>query len=191
MKRTTFLLSAFAFLLLCSCATRPKTYLPPDSTKLKASTTRVSTAVAAAHASANKARATVSSASAMAKHAKTEVAKIKNVPAALVQEVSDLDVKLTEAQTQQTELENHLREADVARAQVEKDKNDYFNAAQSLANDATNERNARIKAEKSLSWYRWHWWGSWIALGLGIVACGVFAFLKFTGRLALKMPLLL
>ena len=41
------------------------------------------------------------------------------------------------------------------------------------------------KAKKSLSWYRWHWWGSWVIFGLGIVACAIFAFLKFTGRLAI------
>lgn len=37
---------------------------------------------------------------------------------------------------------------------------------------------------KKLSWYRWHWWGSWIVFGLGILAVGFLAFLKFTGRLA-------
>lgn len=41
------------------------------------------------------------------------------------------------------------------------------------------------KANKALNWYRWHWWGSWIVLGLGVLACGVLAFLKFTGRLAI------
>ncbi len=37
---------------------------------------------------------------------------------------------------------------------------------------------------KKLSWYRWHWWGSWVVFGLGIVAVGFLAFLKFTGKLA-------
>ena len=40
------------------------------------------------------------------------------------------------------------------------------------------------KLDKAVWWYRLHWWGAWIMLGLGVVACGVFAFLKFTGRLA-------
>ncbi len=47
------------------------------------------------------------------------------------------------------------------------------------------------KAAKALWWYRLHWWGAWVMLGLGILACGVFAFLKFTGRLsviAAKIP---
>lgn len=38
---------------------------------------------------------------------------------------------------------------------------------------------------KKLSWYRWHWWGSWIVFGLGILAVGFLAFLKFTGKLAI------
>lgn len=49
--------------------------------------------------------------------------------------------------------------------------------------NATSEKLS--KATKSLWWYRLHWWGSWFALGLGVLACIAFAFLKFTGRLAL------
>lgn len=41
------------------------------------------------------------------------------------------------------------------------------------------------KASKALWWYRLHWWGAWVMLGLGVIACGIFAFLKLTGRLAL------
>lgn len=41
------------------------------------------------------------------------------------------------------------------------------------------------KADTALNWYRLHWWGSWIMLGLGVLACLVVAFLKFTGRLAM------
>jgi hypothetical protein len=41
-------------------------------------------------------------------------------------------------------------------------------------------------AEKSLWWYRLHWWGAWIALGTGVLACGILAFLKFTGRISLS-----
>ncbi len=41
------------------------------------------------------------------------------------------------------------------------------------------------KLDKAVWWYRLHWWGAWIMLGLGVLACAVFAFLKLTGRLAL------
>lgn len=41
------------------------------------------------------------------------------------------------------------------------------------------------KAAKALWWYRLHWWGAWIMLILGIIACLLFAWAKATGRLAL------
>lgn len=41
------------------------------------------------------------------------------------------------------------------------------------------------KLDKAVWWYRLHWWGAWIMLGLGVVACGIFAFLKLTGRIAI------
>ncbi len=41
------------------------------------------------------------------------------------------------------------------------------------------------KAAKALWWYRLHWWAGWMVFGLGIAACIIFAFLKFTGRLAI------
>ena len=37
---------------------------------------------------------------------------------------------------------------------------------------------------KIITWYRLHFWLTWIVFGLGLVACGAWAFLKFTGRLA-------
>src|SRR5581483_239750 len=40
-------------------------------------------------------------------------------------------------------------------------------------------------ANKKLWWYRLHWWGSWIVLGIGVLLSIVFAFLKFTGRLSI------
>lgn len=59
---------------------------------------------------------------------------------------------------------------------------------QKQVQDQTNKLNSTQdkldKASKALWWYRLHWWGAWVMLGLGILACGAFAFLKFTGRLA-------
>ncbi|MGA3171405.1 MAG: hypothetical protein ABSE62_10360 [Chthoniobacteraceae bacterium] len=61
----------------------------------------------------------------------------------------------------------------------------------SALNQATNDKNAALtklaKDDKALSWYRWHWWGSWIVFALGVIAAGIFAFLKFSGRLALAV----
>jgi hypothetical protein len=52
---------------------------------------------------------------------------------------------------------------------------DNFNALQA-SYDAQN---------KKLWWYRVRFWGAWAVFGLGVLACGFLAFLKFTGRLAI------
>lgn len=54
-----------------------------------------------------------------------------------------------------------------------------------IAHDASETARAN-KLDKALWWYRVHWWGAWIMLGLGVAACLFFAFLKFTGRLSLS-----
>lgn len=52
--------------------------------------------------------------------------------------------------------------------------------------DKLNETQDKLdKTAKALSWYRWHWYGSWIVFGIGVLVCLAFAFLKFTGRLAI------
>lgn len=40
-------------------------------------------------------------------------------------------------------------------------------------------------AMKSLWWYRLHWWGAWIMLGIGVLLCIVLAVAKFAGRFVL------
>jgi hypothetical protein len=54
-----------------------------------------------------------------------------------------------------------------------------------LADHDKKETDRANKLDKALWWYRLHWWGAWIMLGLGILACAVFAFLKFSGRIAI------
>lgn len=168
--------------LMIGCATSPHTYAPPSNAKLQASTGRLSKAVDQSHQSARKAQATVSSASKKAKAVREETKKIKNLPTDFVQHLSDLEAELERAQKQQTELEQHLQEADAAKAQVEQDKAAYYKEAQRLADDATKENSKAVKAEKSLSWYRWHFWASWIVLGAGVIACIVFAVARFAGK---------
>lgn len=171
-------------MFLSSCATQPRTYAPPDATKLRQSTTRVSQAVDAAHTSARKAQGSVNEAATLAKRNRAAVSKLKDVPPEVLSGLAEQETKLAEVQQQQVELDRHLAEADAAKAQVEKDKADYFGQAQKLADAATNERNARIKAEKALSWYRWHSWMLKIVGALAVVGIGVLVFLWFTGRLA-------
>lgn len=180
-------------LSLGACATAPRHYQPPDPTKMNASRQRLGTAVTKSRATATKAKSQVGEAKKISASVNEKLTALKKkVPKELVPVVEEIEVaqkqqdaKLTETIETQTVLEGQLTEADNAKLQHEKDDLEYQGKAGTLADTATAERNARIKAEKALSWYRWHWWGSWIALGAGILACGVFAFLKFTGRLAI------
>lgn len=193
-------------LLMCSCATREKTYKPPSDAKVRASEKVLTEKVAKARETAAKAKQATQEAKEIAARLDASakiwgpmVEKlIKDVPEEFKQPARDiqnalkeqvvqegfLKAKIDEAVGHNAQLEIELKEAETARGILKQAQQEYQNEALGLANDATNERNLRIKAEKALSWYRWHWWGSWIALGLGIVACGIFAFLKFTGRLA-------
>jgi hypothetical protein len=54
-----------------------------------------------------------------------------------------------------------------------------------LAAHDKSETDRANKLDKAVWWYRLHWWGAWIMLGLGILMCLIFAFLKLTGRLAI------
>lgn len=38
------------------------------------------------------------------------------------------------------------------------------------------------QARKSLFWYRMHWWGAWIMLGLGVAGCVLFGVLKLASK---------
>lgn len=173
------LLTAVCLLMFCSCATRPHTYTPPDAGKLKASTQRVAKAVEQAHQNARKAQERVNTAAETTKRVQDEIAKLENVPPTVTAGMTQIQEELDNAKQAQASLEKDLVEADAAKAEVEKDKEAYFKAAQSLADSATAERDLRIKAEKALHWYRVRWWGAWIVLGAGVIACGIWTLLKF------------
>jgi hypothetical protein len=193
--------------LMCSCATRQKTYTPPSDAKVVASEKALNEKV-------TKARATAAKAQQAALEAKEIAAKldasakiwgpmveklIKDVPEEFKQPARDIQNALKEHLVQETflkqkideavghnaQLKIDLAEAETARSILKQAQLEYRAEAQKLADAATEERDKRIAVEKKLSWYRWHWWGSWIVLGLGVLACGILAFLKFTGRLAI------
>lgn len=179
-------------LLLGACATPPRKYQPPDATKMNASRQRLGQAVEKSRATAGKAKSQVVEAQKISVTVNEKLMALKKkAPKELVPLIEEIeagqkeeDGKLTEAIGTQTVLESQLTEADAAKVQHEKDDGEYQGKAQLLADNATKENQSAVSAEKKLSWYRWHWFGSWIVLGLGVLACGVFAFLKFTGRLA-------
>lgn len=205
MRRGGLILLALA--LCAGCATRSKKFDAPDSSKLIASSRRLNQAVADSEASAKEANDSLSKAQSSSDDEGKAIATIepkldnlfKVAPvdlrpeiASIQSDVSDLHTQhamtvahLQETQSHHAELAVHLQEADVAKADVQKFAPAYFDSVNKLAKQAT-ELSATVASQaNTISWYRWHWWGSWIALGAGIIACGFLAFLKFTGKLAL------
>lgn len=55
---------------------------------------------------------------------------------------------------------------------------------QKLADHDKKETERANKLDKALWWYRLHWWGAWVMLGLGVVTCVLFAILKATGKIS-------
>lgn len=193
--------------LLSSCATRPIQYTAPDAGKMNAAQAKLQASVAAAREAAGKARQSVTSADTSAKKVQTIATSLKGSLAAIhmraapslrplvetaqaqlesqLAEEGTLALHLTAAQQEQGQLDTQLATAEADRDNLRKEQGSYVVQANKLAIIATTERTSRIAVETKLSWYRWHWWGSWIALGAGVLACLGFAFLKFTGRLAI------
>lgn len=185
-------------LILSACATRQKTYAPPSRVKMDASSARVSVAVTKAKATATKARNKVAEAQDSASKivtlsgtVKEQLGKVENVPQELTDNVlqlqsveSVLTVQLADATTVHDTLQKELLEAEAAKVQLQKDQSEYVANAQTLADNATAERDKRITAEKALSWYRWHSWLMKIGTAIGILIIIVLVFLWVTGRLA-------
>lgn len=193
--------------ILSSCATQHKAYLPPSDAKVTASTKKVTEGAAKAHAAAREAKDHVEAAQ---KHADAIAVKsmdvqgkldviIKIAPAELQPALADvksvildmqsheeeLHAELAAAHAKQDELELHQTTLDIDIVQLKTNQTTYRTDAVELANNATAEREALIKVETTLSWYRWHWWGSWIALGAGVLLCAAWAVIKFGIKLKL------
>jgi hypothetical protein len=202
------------FLISCSflfgaCATTHKTYQPPPNAKLEASTKRLSEAVARASNATERVTSHVVAARKAADKEATSSATvltqledlIKVLPPelkakgdalkkAVVEDQGDIGEIVTHvdgAQTELGQLRKYVDEAKSADAQVKTDKNEYYRNAQKLANDATSEREARIKAESQLvkeKWIRILWrigGGLIVALISGVVI------LYFTGKLGIVL----
>lgn len=194
--------------LLSACATQHKTYMPPSDAKVTASTKKVTDGATKAHSAAREAKQHVEEAQ---KHAdaiavgsmdvqkkldeiiKLAPAELQPALAAVKADVLEmqgheeqLHSELVAARATQDQLELHQTTLDIDIIQLKTNQTTYHTDAVELAVNATDEREARIKVETKLSWYRWHFWLTWIIAGAGLVMCALLAFLKFTGRLALS-----
>lgn len=86
----------------------------------------------------------------------------------------------------------HLSDAAVAQTNALKAQTQSMIQLTSLQNQidtlAAHDKSVTDKlnaAMKTLWWYRLHWWGAWIMLGIGVLLCIVLAIAKFAGRFVL------
>jgi hypothetical protein len=191
MKVGSFVLSVLSVLCLAGCATRPKTYQPPDTRRLTAAVEKAAATEARARVhieraqkSADKIAVTSASAVTQAKELLALVplelrprveALQKDLDSQLAEEGS-LSVSLAGARTEHGTLVKDLAEAKIAKLEhEERDKE--------LAQAATEERNYRIAAEEQLSSQRWFGWLWKLGTGLLVVIVGLFFLLKWLGKL--------
>lgn len=178
-------------MVLCSCATK---YHPPDATQVVETTKKVKAGIRKASENAKVVSETIKKAqestdkitilSTDISGRLEEIIKIAppelKPPLALLQtDVNDIKTEeaslssfLISAYTKQSEQEKTLTETQAHEIELEGHQQVYQDRAQKLADVAT-------KQSTKLAWYQWHWWGSWIALGIGVLACLAFVVLKF------------
>jgi uncharacterized protein YhaN len=195
--------------LLGACATSHKTYQPPSNVKLEASTKRLAAAVEKATSTAARAREHIEAAQAAAKKEAVtakELGKqvdeliallppelkprgdaLKKAVAEDQADVGDIATHVYGAQLEHVQLGKDLFEANAAKLQVNEDKREYYANASKLAQDATDEREARIAAEKQLTKekvFRWLWriGGGFFVL---LIIAGIVLF--FTGKLGVVL----
>jgi len=212
--RITLCLAAIAA-LFCGCSTQPKTYKAPDGAKLKAAQAALNVKAAKARATAAKSRAAVLAAQDVAKRliAMSDTVRdglsllhTKVTPdlypllEAIQKEAADqraaeeeLRERLAEAVAWNTQLFAELQDVEKARQLVQIEADKYQVSAVGLAQDATNERNYRITAEKQLmkeKWTRILWrigGGAFLLLILVIVGLWLTGKLGvFAGKIAAK-----
>jgi len=195
--------------LLGACVTTHKTYQPPSNAKVEASTKQVKTDIAAAHQLATDSRKsvveaqknadtlTVTSATLEGKATELEAAvpdAFKPAMHEIVSGISEmqategtLTMNLAQSNTKNDALEAKLVQLETHESQLEQNQSEYYANAQKLANNATAEREFRIKAEDQLvkeKWIRILW-----KIGGGFVVLVIIALviLYFTGNLGVVL----
>lgn len=204
------LIAVLAVLLLCNgCETKQQTYNAPDPTAVREKTRLVKEGVRLSRFDVEEARkhieAAQNTADALSTLSLSLLGKVdalaKDAPIELQKPIGEIRLDVVDLQENDKALasilvnawdkndaaQKHLVETDAREAELEQKQREYYENAQKLADKATDENAHRIKAEKKLSWYRWHFWGSWIALGSGVIACAVAAFLKWGTKWGAKL----
>lgn len=193
-------------LLLAGCVSPHKTYLPPDDTKVKAATHDLTIKVVKARDTAAKAKKATEEAQALLAQSVNISKTVKDLLEKLIVQLPDyagplreittnvddliaknaeLDAKVKEAVAWNLQLQADLATAEAARQTLQKEQDGYAGGAGELAQSATNEREEKIKVQKTLLWYRVRWWGAFVALGAAVVGWILFGVLKIGAKAAI------
>lgn len=206
--RAPRILLFIAALFITSCATPKRTYQPPDATEVNRLTGEVKSGITKSREAFKGGRTDIeSSQKEVDALSLASVDLLKQIdelgkvaPAVLQPRIGSIKLGFDKFQSHEDALTSHLAAGwtkindgeqviiitQAKEIELEKKQAGYYAEAKTLADNATAENRARVSAEEKLHWYRMHWWGTWIACGAGIILFLVLAFLKFTGRLALK-----
>ena len=200
-------MSILGALALAGCAAHPRTFRAPDSSAVEAAGRRLRGEIATARDSAKAVSAHVARVALSADREgfliASQEAKLASLfraaPPSLRPAVESLEADnarlarehayLVDAtrETQRLQAAHEVRlgtaipEAEAALARADAD---YGTHVEALAKQATSLSSEVASQSRTISWYRWHWWGSWVAFSLGAAACGFLAVCKFTGRAA-------
>lgn len=206
------LLAIIGCALLCGasvgCVSPHKTYLPPSNVKVTASTKKVTDGAAAAHSASREAKTHVQAAQkhndallvtglvlqqkldAIIKLAPVELqpalAAVKQDAMEMQGHLDGIKTELDGAYAKQNETEAHQIKLDQDIVQLKKDQAEYYSNAQGLADNATQEREDKIKVQKKLLWYRIRFWGAWIALGSAVVVGIILWIAKGAAKFGIK-----
>jgi len=208
-RKLATVLLAVAAIALSGCATRAKHFAEIDSTAVEASRTAAEKSIADATSAHNRSKAAVekvanehaqsvqitgtitSKLDALFRVSPPELRDaIMNIKAdvlaqtALQKRMSD---DLGAAQIQLANEGDALKVATANQIQLRADLTSYKAKADSQTDQLNATESARAETAKTLLWYRLHFWMGIIILVTGVALCGVLAFLKFTGRLALNL----
>jgi hypothetical protein len=195
-------------ILLSGCSTRKQTYSAPDAAEVREATRLVKEGVKQSRFDVAEARKQIEAAQAKADSITTlslsllgkvdELAKI--APVELQKPIGAIRLDVVELQGNDTALasilvdawkkngaaETHLAETDTREVELEQKQKDYYANAWKLADTATGLNARLVDVEKKLWWYRLHWWGSWIALGIGVLGCVILALVKWGAKWTAK-----
>lgn len=177
-----------------SCAS-PRHFAPPSAVKLNAAVTHVERAAAESKHAVSEARESAKRSVVITGSLKAKVlALLKVTPPELRAQVLDIQADVLAQEVEQRILTEKIASAEAKQGTLEKaitelktEKTACLANTQKIVDKANTDSEAWAKDRKSLWGYRLHRFASWLIFSAGVILCGLLAFLKSTGRIAVAL----